>query len=85
MPQGSVLTACLILFNTFINNAINCSILLFVHNTVIYIAGTDINNIVVDLNKELEIIANWLDANQLKLKNVEKISKYMIENGTRCT
>lgn len=44
---------------------------------LIYIVGTDVNNITEYLNKIFKIIANWLEASQIKL-NFKKVHNSMI-------
>lgn len=78
IPQGSVLGA--ILFVLYINNIKsvfkNCKIKLFADDTLTYIIGTNIEEMVQHINSDLNEFGKWLKCNKLKL-NIEK-TKYMV-------
>lgn len=78
IPQGSVLGA--VLFVLYINNIKsvfkNCKIKLFADDTLTYIIGEDVDEMVNKLNSDLNNFGKWLKCNKLKL-NVEK-TKYMV-------
>lgn len=78
IPQGSVLGATL--FVLYINNIKsvfkNCKIKLFADDTLTYIIGTDIDEMVRQMNSDLNDFGKWLKCNKLKL-NIQK-TKYMV-------
>ena len=49
----------------------HCKIILFADDTTIYKSGKQVNNIYEDMNKEVQILANWFRANKLSL-NISK-------------
>ena len=42
----------------------HCKTILFAYDTTIYKTGTQVNNIYEDMNKELQILADWFRANK---------------------
>lgn len=81
-PQGAILSAFLFILyiNDMPNNLKHCRINLFADDTLIYMSGTRINDIIGKVNEDLSGVFKWLCVNKLKL-NVEK-TKYMIIKGT---
>lgn len=79
VPQGSILGAFLfIIYINDIQSVIqNCSINLFADDTLIYICGTDINELIKKVNSDLVNIFNYLCLNKLKL-NMEKTKTMVI-------
>lgn len=79
VPQGSVLGP--MLFTLFINDIFlidseECKIHLFADDTIIYLSGSDIKEVVYKINRTLETIHEWFTMNGLMI-NAKK-SKYMI-------
>lgn len=73
VPQGSVLGP--LLFILYINNIKSvlkyCSVKLFADDTLLYISGKDLNDIVIKLNEDIGNMFKWLCVNKLKL-NMDK-------------
>ena len=73
VPQGSILGP--LLFIIYINDlpfcVEHCKTILFADDTTIYKTGKQVNNIYEDMNKELQILADWFRANKLSL-NISK-------------
>lgn len=73
VPQGSILGP--FLFALYINDIVNilrhCSCHLFADDTVLYIEGEDVDEVIKLLNEDLLLVSKWLEANKLKL-NVSK-------------
>lgn len=82
VPQGSVLGVLLfLLYVNDIGSSIKHSkVALFADDTLIYIGGRDMDEIVLKLNEDLQSLNVWLQMNKLKL-NVNK-TKCMIINST---
>lgn len=78
LPQGSQLAP--LLFIIYINDMINvlkyCKIQMYADDTLIYISGNNLDDLVRKLNADLENISKWLKFNKVK-NNVVK-TKYMI-------
>lgn len=78
VPQGTVLGPNL--FILYINDIVKyvnkCNIQMFADDTLIYIVGDDVNDIMSILNEELNVLNKWLTDNNLRL-NINK-TKYMI-------
>lgn len=78
VPQGSVLGP--VLFIIFINDIIesvtNCKIHLFADDTMLYISGKNINELVNRMNDDLKNVYMWLCDNNLKV-NIDKC-KWMV-------
>lgn len=78
VPQGTVLGP--VLFNIYINDIVKCAkrcdISLFADDTVLYIAGKSIYELVKIMNEELSDVFSWLCDNNMCL-NVNK-SKAMV-------
>lgn len=78
VPQGSVLGP--LLFVLFINDIVksikNCKVHLFADDTLIYLYGENINDVINAVNQDLKDIFFWLCDNSLKV-NIDKC-KYMI-------
>lgn len=84
VPQGSVLGA--ILFLLYINNMKcvfnNCKFRLFADDTIVYISGTDIEELSEKMNDDLNRLLKFLNYYKLKLNS--KKSKYMIISTKKC-
>ena len=78
VPQGTALGPNLFILyvNDIIKYVNKCNIQMFADDTMIYIVGDNVNDIISILNEELNIIDIWLTYNNLKL-NINK-TKYMI-------
>lgn len=78
VPQGTILGP--LLFSLYINdiakNVQDCKISLFADDTILYISGTDYNQMCLKMNRELDVIDKWLCKNSMQL-NLDK-TKYMI-------
>ena len=78
VPQGSVLGP--LLFVTFINDIVksikNCKVHLFADDTLIYLYGENVKDVINAINQDLKDIFVWLCDNSLKV-NIDKC-KYMI-------
>lgn len=78
VPQGTILGP--ILFTLYINDIVKCvqecKISMFADDTILYISGKDLNQMYVSINRELNILNNWLCHNSLSL-NLTK-TKYML-------
>lgn len=78
VPQGSILGA--FLFILYINDVHtvleNCCVNMFADDTLIYLCGENIDEMIVKVNSDLNRLFKWLCQNKLKL-NIEK-TKYMI-------
>jgi hypothetical protein len=78
VPQGSAIGA--LLFILYINDLLTvteyCCVNLFADDTLIYISGTNLNDIIDRLNSDLNVVSDWLKVNRLKL-NVDK-TKFQI-------
>ena len=64
IPQGSILGPLLFCVE-------HCKTILFADDATIYKTGKQVNNIYEDMNKELQILADWFRANKLSL-NISK-------------
>jgi len=78
VPQGSVLGP--LMFILYINDMIKvfskCKVRLFADDTLIYIIGDNLEELINILNEELENVSKWLQINKLKLNT--KKTKYMM-------
>ena len=83
VPQGSILGP--ILFLIYINDIINTSELLnftlYADDSIIYVSGNSINDIILAANQELNKVLNWVTCNKLTL-NMEK-THYVIFNRNK--
>lgn len=73
VPQGSVLGPILfiIFINDIVKSVVNCNIHLFADDTMLYITGKNIKDMVNTMNNELENVYKWLCDNNLKV-NIDK-------------
>ena len=74
VPQGSILGP--ILFLIYVNDINNCSnlnILCFADDTTIYKSGSNIEDLICNVNIQLEFLYAWLCCNKLSL-NINKTS-----------
>ncbi len=73
VPQGSVLGP--LLFIIYTNDLPNCldlsKCILFADDTTIYRSGSDVNQLKLDIERDLEKLDDWFRANKLSL-NVQK-------------
>lgn len=78
VPQGSILGP--VLFLLYINDITRCTdkvkFLLYADDTTIFIQGSNLHNISITLNNELNQVTNWIKANRLNL-NLNK-TQYMV-------
>lgn len=78
VPQGTALAV--ILFILYINDIRDifsvCKIKLFADDTIIYVSGENVDELIRVLNEELHKFYSWLCVNKLKLN--ESKTKYMI-------
>ena len=82
IPQGSILGP--LLFILHINDLPaglkHCKVSMYADDTLLYCEGTDLNEICIKVNEDLQYVKTWLDHNKLSL-NVNK-TEYMLL-GTR--
>ena len=82
-PQGSVLSP--LIFLLFINDIVNSSnklhFHLFADDTCVYLNDHNLENLYLNINKELDLVNKWIIANKLSL-NVKK-SVYILFSGGR--
>lgn len=78
VPQGSVLGPVLfiIFINDIVKSIVNCKIHLFADDTMLYISGENVSEIINIINSELANLYKWLCDNNLKV-NIDKC-KWMI-------
>ena len=78
VPQGSILGPCL--FNIYINDLVNTlnqtKLILFADDSCLYLAHSNIDQLIKIMNNELDIVNNWMNSNKLTL-NLKK-SHYLI-------
>ena len=72
VPQGSILGPLLFIYINDLPFCVeHCKTVLFADDTTIYKTGKQVNNIYEDMNKKLQILADWFRANKLYL-NISK-------------
>ena len=75
LPQGAVTSPWL--FSLYINDMHRCSdklkFLHFADDTTVYMSGSDLERLCMDVENELRKVNEWLNANRLSL-NVDKTS-----------
>ena len=73
VPQGSILGP--LLFLIYVNDMADVSdklfTLLFADDTNAFIAGNNVDEMIINMNKELDKLVKWMNANKLSL-NVSK-------------
>lgn len=81
VPQGSVLGP--LLFIVYINDIMKsvkyCTVNLFADDTLMYVSGKNITEVVEKVNEDLKSLQVWLNQNKLKL-NTEKTNYMFITN-----
>lgn len=83
VPQGSKLASELFILyvNDIYKSLVHSKLSLFADDTLIYISGKNVQDVVNKLNEDLSRVNSWLNANKLKL-NVAK-TKYMVINNRK--
>ena len=75
VPQGSILGP--VLFIVYINDlpccVRHCSVNMYADDTVLYLAGPTVDNLIYYINEDLQCLSEWLENNNLVL-NVSKLS-----------
>ena len=69
VPQGSILGP--LLFNIYINDIYNVSeflfTILYADDTCVFLNGKHLDDLIIQINRELELLFTWLQANKLSL------------------
>ena len=68
VPQGSILGP--LLFTLYVNdmsNAVNCDLCLYADDSMLLVSGKDVKKVEQTLEKEMNEISKWLQANKLSL------------------
>ena len=78
VPQGTVLgpNLFIVYINDIVRSLEKCKIQLFADDTLVYLIGQDVAEVINTINQELETLYKWLTQNGLSL-NTEK-TKFMI-------
>ena len=86
VPHGSILGP--LLFLIFINDIVNTSkiteIIIFADDTNLFFKDSNLDNLILKINKELNNISNWFKLNKLSL-NIKKTNYIMFEIKNKLT
>jgi hypothetical protein len=83
VPQGTVIGPLLFILyiNDIIKNVKFSKVSLFADDTLLSISGDNVEEVMRNMNKDLQLLSKWLNYNKLKL-NVEK-TKFMVITNKR--
>lgn len=81
VPQGTVLgpTLFILYINDMVKIIKTCNIQLFADDTLIYVTGDTVQNIIDSINEDLNNLLEWLNNNSLEL-NLNKTKTMIIQN-----